>query len=79
MGAGGYDEATMSSTDHGAPGAPAHGTAHDAAHGHDEHGHAADTLGPINWTMWGVGALGVLVALVIVAGFVMATGGTFGL
>ena len=58
----------MSDTDHGAHGAtPAHGT------GHDDHGHAADTLGPIDWTMWGVGVLGVIVAAIIAVGFVIAT------
>jgi len=60
----------MSDTDHGAHGAPA---AHGTGHGHDDHGHAADTLGPIDWTMWGVGVLGVVVAAIIVVGFVIAT------
>jgi len=60
----------MSDTDHGAHGATA---AHDAGHGHDDHGHAADTLGPIDWTMWAVGLLGVLAAAVIVVAFVIAT------
>ena len=64
----------MSDTDHGAHGAAAaHGT------GHDDHGHAADTLGPIDWRMWFVGIIGVVVALVVVAGFVLATQGKFGL
>ena len=64
----------MSDTDHGAHGAtPAHGTAPDAGHGHDDHGHAADTLGPIDTVMWGVGVLGVIVAAIIVVGFVIAT------
>ena len=58
----------MSDTDHSAHGATAaHGT------GHDDHGHAADTLGPIDWTMWGVGVLGVIVAAIVVIGFVIAT------
>ena len=61
--------ATMSDTDHGAPAAAAHGT----GHGHDEHGHAADMLGPIDWTMWAVGLLGVVAALVVVAAFVLGT------
>jgi hypothetical protein len=66
----------MSDTEHGAHGAAdAHGT----GHGHDDHGHAADTLGPIDWPRWMVGVLGVLVAAVMVVGFVMGTGGNFGL
>jgi hypothetical protein len=49
---------------------------HDAGH-HDEQGHAADTLGPIDWTMWGVGVLGVIAAVIVVAGFVVSTGFVF--
>ncbi len=66
----------MSDTDHGAHGAAAaHGTGHDD-HGH---GHAADTLGPIDWPMWIVGVIGVAVAIVIVVAFVLGTQGSFGL
>ncbi len=69
----------MSDTSHGAHGADphapsaadAHGTGH--AGGHDEHGHPADTLGPIDWQMWAVGVLSVAVALLMTAGFVLAT------
>lgn len=61
-------------SDHDAHGAAAH---HDAG-GHDDHGgHGGPALGPIDWKMWGVGILGVLSALVIVAGFVAATGFAF--
>jgi len=52
-----------------------HADAHDG--GHDEHGHGADTLGPIDWRMWGVGVLGVIAALIVTAGFVAATGFAF--
>jgi len=80
MGPGGTTTPAMSDTDHGAHGAATvQGAAHDAGHGHDDHGHAADTLGPIDWTMWAVGLLGVLVAAIVVAGFVLATHGKFGL
>jgi hypothetical protein len=58
-----------SSSDHGAHAAPAH----DAAHGHDDHGHAADTLGPIAWKMWAAGLIGVLAALAVLIGVVLAT------
>ena len=46
---------------------------HDAGH-HDAHGHAVDTLGPIDWKMWGVGVVGVVAALIVVACFVVSTG-----
>jgi hypothetical protein len=65
----------MSDNDHGAHAAAAHGTGHDD-HGH---GHAAETLGPIDWPMWLVGVIGVAAAIVVVICFVMATQGTFGL
>jgi hypothetical protein len=62
-------------SDHDAP-APApdpahHADEHDA--GHDEHGHDADTLGPIDWRMWGVGVLGVVTAIAVIAALVVAT------
>lgn len=68
-------------TDHDTHSAASHATAHaGAGHGdaHGEHGHAADTLGPIDIRMWGVGILGVIVAVVIAAGFVVATSFRFG-
>ena len=46
---------------------------HDEHDGHDVHGYDADTLGPIDWRMWGAGVLGVLAAVVVVAAFVVAT------
>jgi ABC-type Zn2+ transport system substrate-binding protein/surface adhesin len=68
-------------SDHASHSATDHGTAHaGAGHGdaHDDHGHAADTLGPIDVRMWGVGIVGVIVALVVAAGFVAATSFVFG-
>jgi hypothetical protein len=79
MGAGGSDHTTMS--DHDTHSATDDATAHAGArHGdaHGEHGHAADTLGPIDVRMWGVGVLGVIVAVVVTAGFVVATSFKFG-
>jgi hypothetical protein len=61
--------------------AGAHGSAADHGdgdHGLDAHGHAGNALGPIDWPMWGVGVLGVALALVVAAGFVLATGFSFG-
>lgn len=55
-----------------------HGSASDHGddHGHDDHAHAGDALGPVDWTMWGVGVLGVIVALIVTAGLVAASGFT---
>ncbi len=59
--------------------AGAHGSTadHGGDHGHDDHGHASETLGPIDWTMWGVGVLGVIVGLIITAGLALATNFSF--
>ncbi len=50
---------------------------HGDDHGHDDHAHAQEELGPIDWSMWAVGAMGVLVALIVTAGFAAATGFAF--
>ena len=69
MPAGGTSETPMSDDEP----TPAHDTdAPDASHaddhggGHGDH-HDGGTLGPIAWRMWGVGILGVVVALIVVA------------
>jgi hypothetical protein len=54
--------------------ADAHDIGHDDSHGG---GHGGNALGPIDWTMWGVGVLGVVAALIIAAGFVIATSFSF--
>ncbi len=61
-------------SDHDAP-AMHHADTHDGSH--DAHGHGDGTLGPIDWKMWGAGALGVIVAIVTVAAVVVATGFAF--
>ena len=79
MGAGGSDQTTM--TSHDAHPAPAHGSAPAnpaPGDGHGEHGHAADTLGPVDVRMWAVGVLGVIAAVVVTAGLVVATSFRFG-
>jgi ABC-type Zn2+ transport system substrate-binding protein/surface adhesin len=55
-----------------------HGSAadHGGDHGHDDHAHGGDALGPIDWPMWGVGVLGVIVALIVTAGLAAASGFT---
>jgi hypothetical protein len=47
---------------------------HGDSHGHDDHAHGGEALGPIDWPMWGVGILGVIVALIVTAGLVAASG-----
>jgi hypothetical protein len=78
----------MSDTDHGTDPTGQHAASdaagtHDATaghgdgHGHDDHGHGGDTLGPFDWKMWGIGILGVIVAGIVTAGFVAATSFSF--
>jgi hypothetical protein len=62
-------------TAHGAP--AAHGSPAGHGDGHGDDGHGGPTLGPIDWRMWGVGVIGVVAALVVAAGFVVATGFAF--
>ena len=50
---------------------------HGGEHGHDDHGHNPDALGPIDWRMWTVGAAGLVVGLIVTAGFVVATSFSF--
>jgi hypothetical protein len=50
---------------------PGHDT--DALGGHDEHGHG-ERLGPVDTAAWGAGAFGVLLGLVVVACFALASG-----
>jgi hypothetical protein len=52
-----------------------HADQHDAEH--DAHGHDEGTLGPIDWRMWFAGVLGLVAAVVTVAGVVAATGFSF--
>ena len=59
--------------------AGAHGSNddHGGDHGHDDHGHVAAGLGPTDWRMWIVGAAGVVVGVIVTAGFVVATNFSF--
>ena len=50
---------------------------HGVDHGHDDHGHAPGALGPIDWRMWIVGAAGLVVGVIVAAGFVVATNFSF--
>lgn len=66
------DTAGTPAADHIA--ATAHGDA-PTDHGHDDHGHDASTLGPIDVAAWGAGILGVGVAVAMAVAFMMATSG----
>jgi hypothetical protein len=46
---------------------------HDDEHGHDDHAHAEEALGPIDVPAWGAGVIGVLLGLAVVAAFALAT------
>lgn len=48
---------------------------HGDDHGHGDHAHGDETLGPVDVTAWGAGALGVLLGLIVAFGFVLATSG----
>ncbi len=47
---------------------------HGDDHGHDDHAHPEEPLGPIDVAAWGAGALGVLVGVFMAACFALATG-----
>lgn len=46
---------------------------HGDDHGHDDHAHAEEALGPIDWLAWGAGALGIVIGVAIALCFVLAT------
>jgi hypothetical protein len=47
---------------------------HGDMHEHDDHGHAAEALGPIDVAAWGAGILGIVLGLVVAACMAMSTG-----
>jgi hypothetical protein len=47
---------------------------HGGDHGHDDHAHGEEALGPIDVWAWGAGILGLAVAVGIAACFALATG-----
>ena len=58
-----------------------HGSASDhgdMGHGHDDHAHGDEVLGSIDWRMWGVGVLGVVLGLAVAAGLAAASGFVLG-
>ncbi len=52
-----------------------HGASDDHAgvHGHDDHGHGSEALGPLDPMAWGAGVLGIGLGLVVALCFVIAT------
>lgn len=75
----------MTSTTHdddapGHDGAVAHhatdGVDHGDDHGHDDHAHAEEPLGPIDVAAWGAGVLGIALGLVVAVCFYVVTSGT---
>lgn len=51
-----------------------HGTAddHGDAHGHDDHAHAAEALGPFDLRAWSAAGLGIVLGLVVMLAFIRA-------
>ena len=46
---------------------------HGGDHGHDDHAHGSEQLGPMDPKAWGAGALGIALGLVVVFCMVLAT------
>jgi hypothetical protein len=46
---------------------------HGDEHGHDDHAHAEEPLGPIDVPAWGAALAGVLLGLAVALAFVLAT------
>ena len=53
-----------------------HGAAgdHGEDHGHDDHAHGGEALGPLDVRMWGAAGLGILLGLVVVVALLMSVG-----
>lgn len=51
-----------------------HGVAddHGDTHGHDDHAHGADVLGPLDVRAWGAALLGIALGLVVMVAFIQA-------
>lgn len=46
---------------------------HGGDHGHDDHAHGSEKLGPMDPMAWGAGALGIALGLVVAFCMVLAT------
>jgi hypothetical protein len=51
-----------------------HGAAddHGDTHGHDDHAHSEDALGPLDLPAWGAAILGLVLGLIVLFAFVQA-------
>ncbi len=47
---------------------------HGADHGHDDHGHGPESLGPVDTAAWAAGVVGVVLGLVVVIAIALASG-----
>ena len=47
---------------------------HDGEHGHAEHGHGGEALGPIEWSQWAAGLVGVAAGAIVAVAFALSTG-----
>lgn len=45
---------------------------HGDSHGHDDHAHGLETLGPLDLPAWGAALLGLVLGLIVVFAFVQA-------
>lgn len=45
---------------------------HGGDHGHDDHAHGGEALGPIDRMAWGMAALGILLGMVVVVALMQA-------
>ncbi len=69
------------STDHNELDTPGHEGAvahhltddHGEDHGHDDHAHPEESLGPIEVAAWGAGVVGVLIGILVALCFALAT------
>ena len=50
---------------------------HGESDGHADYGHGAERepLGPIDWPMWGLGALGVVIGVAVAGAMALSIGG----
>lgn len=51
-----------------------HGAAddHGDTHGHDDHAHASESIGPVDMRAWGAALLGIALGLVVMVAFIQA-------
>ena len=45
---------------------------HGDTHGHDDHAHASEALGPVDLPAWGAAILGIVLGLIVMFAFITA-------